>query len=725
MISISPLRNRWSRFASIAAVALLAVGFRAYRGAPELWDQVEIIRTEAGVPHIRAENMRAAGYALAWLQLEDYGAKTALSILSGRGTLGAVFGRDSITSDFTSQFAHEQAEKQFSQLQPATRDLYEGFAAGLNRYITLHPADFAERMPADFTAVDVLSADVTEPAWGVARTFITKLNARRGTRGASGTSGSAAPEAPAVEESNDDVGSNAWAFAPSRTKSGRAILLRNPHLAWSAGYYEAHLTVPNVMDFYGDFRIGGPFAVIGGFNSSLGWSTTNNAQTLSEIYELQVDPAHADQYLWDGASAPLEKRSVTVKYRTANGTASESRDFSFSRAGPVIHRTATKLYVVKTAGEWSYRVGDQFIGMMRAHSLEEWKTAMRVRGRHTSNFTYADRAGNILFLWNATLPALPHPSGGDSIATPANGVKDIWSRYVPFDSLPQVLNPKGGYVHNENSSPHFTNIAGPIDTTNAYPNFERPSLSLRSQLALQLVSDTQKVDLETVMARKHNYRMLLADRVKPELLQALKATPPTADVAAGVALLESWGNDVAPESRGAVLFDLWWQHYGQGLTEATRYAAAWSAADPFNTPRGLANPAKAVESFRWALTETSKRYGRTDVAWGDVHRVHRGTVDVPVGGCGSALGCFRVLTFEKEADGRLAANGGDGWVLAVEFTDTPRAWSVLAYGESNRPDSPWYSAQAERFAKGQLKRVAFTPADVEAGAVVRYRPGAP
>jgi acyl-homoserine lactone acylase PvdQ len=34
---------------------------------PELWKQVEIIRTAHGVPHIRAENLRAAGYALAWL----------------------------------------------------------------------------------------------------------------------------------------------------------------------------------------------------------------------------------------------------------------------------------------------------------------------------------------------------------------------------------------------------------------------------------------------------------------------------------------------------------------------------------------------------------------------------------------------------------------------------------------------------------------------------------
>ena len=57
-----------------------------------------------------------------------------------------------------------------------------------------------------------------------------------------------------------DEGSNAWAFAPSRTKSRQAILLRNPHLKWNAGYYEAHITVPGVVDFYGDFRIGGPSA---------------------------------------------------------------------------------------------------------------------------------------------------------------------------------------------------------------------------------------------------------------------------------------------------------------------------------------------------------------------------------------------------------------------------------------------------------------------------------
>src|SRR5262245_37347216 len=52
--------------------------------AAELWRQVEIIRTAHGVPHIRAENLRAAGYALAWLQSEDYGPRTAMNVLEAR-----------------------------------------------------------------------------------------------------------------------------------------------------------------------------------------------------------------------------------------------------------------------------------------------------------------------------------------------------------------------------------------------------------------------------------------------------------------------------------------------------------------------------------------------------------------------------------------------------------------------------------------------------------------
>jgi acyl-homoserine-lactone acylase len=687
--------------------------------AKELWKQVEIVRTAHGVPHIRAENIRAAGYALAWLQLEDYGPQTAMNVVKARGGLARLFGRDSIESDFFERPGHTRAEETFATLELPTREMYAGFAAGINRYVVLHPEEFPKAMPHDFTGVDIAAGDIGRIAPAAIRHFLAKMNP------------AAAPRDPAERADdfaaldNDNVGSNAWALAPSRTKSGKAILLRNPHLVWTAGYYEAHMTVPGVVDFYGDFRIGGPFAVVGGFNKNLGWATTNNAQELNVVYALDADPKRRDRYLFDGKSVRLRREVVKVAYASGKRRKSEARESWYSALGPVIYRSSGKIYVMKTADDGEYRSGEQFLRMMRATSLAEWKAAMAMRARPTSNFTYADAAGNIFFVWNAALPVLPHPPGGDTTAFIAHGAKDVWSRYVPFDSLPQFLNPPGGYVHNENSSPHFTNFGAPIDTTNAYPNFQKPEFSLRSQLALQLVGGTDKLSLEDVVTRKHSYRMLLADRVKPDLIAAVKAHDASPDVAAALATLEQWDNTAAAASRGAVLFEVWWTRYSQGRPDSLRYANPWRASAPTTTPNGLANATVAAEAFKWATQETVKRYGSADVAWGTVHRLRRGSVDVPIGGCNGALGCFRVIQYGREPDGMLAANGGDGWVLAVEFGEVPRAYSVLAYGESPRPDSKWHADQAAMFARGELKTVAFTMRDVDAQAVERYRPGAP
>ncbi len=125
-----------------------------------------------------------------------------------------------------------------------------------------------------------------------------------------------------------EEGSNAWAFAPSRTKSGTAILLRNPHLAWTSGYYEAHLTVPGVVDFYGDFRIGGPLGVIGGFTRHLGWSTTNsNSGDRTGIYALALDPVMADHYRRDDASLPLSRTVRSVEFLDGDDLSTETREF--------------------------------------------------------------------------------------------------------------------------------------------------------------------------------------------------------------------------------------------------------------------------------------------------------------------------------------------------------------------------------------------------------------
>ncbi|QYO66133.1 penicillin acylase family protein [Leptolyngbya sp. 7M] len=691
----------------------------------ELWQQVEVIRTDFGVPHIQAENFKSAGFALAWLQLEDHGPRTAMNILSASGRAASVLGYERIGSDLAMRRLREKVKHKYPTLSVDVLDVYEGFAAGINRFIKLHPNEFSPNMPTDFTGFDVASAELVQPNEGKIRRFIEAVSPRsNSTRPQSDD-----PDAD-DEGSHPDDGSNAWAFAPTRTKSGKSILMRNPHLQWSAGYYEAHLTVPGKIDFYGDFRIGGAFIVIGGFNKDLGFSTTNNQQDLDEFYALDADPKNVNHYLFDGKSVPLKRELLTAPFRNGESISTETREFWSTDLGPVVHRANGKIYIMKYAGDGEIRAGEQFLKMMRATSLKEWLDAMKMRARMTSNFTYADRAGNILYLWNAALPKLPHPPVNDLTAVPAKGIKDVWTEYVPFESLPQVLNPPGGYVHNENSSHHYTNIRTPVDTSNSYPNFEEPRLSLRSQLAIQFVNGDDKFSLEDIVELKHNYRALLADRVKSDLLTAVRKTSPTGDVANAVDLLEQWDNTTSPGSRGSVIFQEWWRHYSgirdnerQPLPDGERYAAVWSKDEPFSTPRGLANWTRAVESFVWAVEEVKKRYGQIDVAWGDVHRVRRGNVDVPVGGCGNDLGCFRIMNYTRQSDGKFAATGGDCWVFAVEFGDVPRGYSILAYGQSNKPESPYYSDQAAMFARGEMKPIAFTRSDIQKRAKLKYRPG--
>jgi acyl-homoserine-lactone acylase len=677
----------------------------------ELWRQVEVIRTAHGVPHIRAGNLRAAGYGLGWVMCEDYGPRTPMRLLGARGELSRFEGRARVESDFVNLRARARAIDTYHLLDQETRDVYDGFAAGVNRFIDRFRDQFPSGMPTDFSGYDVATLDIGDgPPAARVRRFVAALEG--------------APAEPDADEPSPDDGSNAWALAPSRTRSGRAILLRNPHLAWTAGYYEAHVTVPGVVDFYGDFRIGGPLILIGGFNRHLGWATTNsNSGDLTEFYALNRDPNAADRYLLDGASLPITRTTMTIQVRNGETLMPETREFQSTPLGPVVYVDRTNVYIARTAGDGEFRGGEQFLRMMRARSLAEWKEAMRLRAITTSNYTYADRAGNIFYLWNASLPLLPHPPAGDIGVTPARTVRDLWTRYIPFEALPQLRNPRGGYLHNENDSPHFANLRRRIDTTNAYPNMEPPQLRLRSQHAIALIDSDRKVTLEQVIRLKHSYRMLLADRVKSDLVAAVRASKPTGDVAAALTVLRRWDNRAAASSRGAVLFEIWFQRYSQLAKAAAVFARPWTDSNPLRTPAGLADRHRAAEAFAWAVEETMKRYGRIDVEWGEVHRVRRGAVDEPVGGCAGQLGCFRVLTFTRAADGKLVADGGDGWVLAVEFADTPRAYSVLAYGQSPNPDSPWHADQAAMFARGTFKRVAFTAADVDASAVARYRPG--
>ena len=674
-------------------------------------DRVEIWRTSFGVPHILADDLGAMAFGLGWAHMEDYGHLVVDRLTMVRGEKAVIGGEEHVESDFWWRRRYEQALEAYPGLAPDARLLYEGYAAAVNRFIEQHPARVPEWAEPHFGGVDVAAHWVDETLDGATRRFLSSQAERRAERDSAVTSGD---------------GSNAWALGPSRTATGNAMLVRNPHLSWGAGrysvYYEAHVTVPDVVDFYGDFRVGYPMYFNGGFNAHLGWSTTNNSPDVEEFYALRVDPSDEDAFLLDGESIPVERTTIEVRIRgdSPADTLVVSREFRDTEIGPVIERTADTLYVVRSADWGEYRRTEQFLRMMQAQSLEEWKDAMRLRAMKESSFTYADAAGNIFYVWNAAIPALPHPSGRDTVAIPITSRTQVWQDLVPFDSLPQLLNPESGYLHNENDSFHYSNFESQIEPPAIQAAWPDRRLRLRSQLGLELLRSADGVTLQRLIELKHSPRMLMADRVKDDLVRAVRASGPPGDVLAAIDMLETWPNTSEASSRGGVLFDMWVGTYDEMGGD---YAAEWTPAAPLETPSGIGDPALAARAFEVAVRRTIDEFGSFDVSWGDVHRVRWGGVDEPVSGCPSYLGCFRHLAFDTDEDGMRRAYSGDAWIIAVEFDTPPRAFSVLVFGQTGDPDSPHYRDQASMFARAELKPVRFTEEEIEADLVSRYRPG--
>lgn len=677
--------------------------------AESLADQVTIRRTEYGIPHILAETEKAAAYGFAWAQSEDHFPLVYKAMVRGRAEIAQHYG-GSTDDDFQVRLfrARERAIESYHLLSADMRDMMAGYAAGVNAYMAAHPEEVADWMT-PVTAHDVAATGlVSVMRFTFNRGGIIRHFKRAAAKMAQADTG--------VE--TEDMGSNTIALAPSRTKSGHAMLLNNPHQPWSeqAHYYEAHLTVPGKYNFYGSTFVGGPLLTTG-FNEALGWAHTVNYPDLEEIYALALDPENPGHYLFDGGSVAIETEEVTVIDEAGTPV---TQTLAWTPLGPVILMTADTAYVLKSVGYTQYLAGEQWYRMGQAKSLEEFREVLAMQEIAMFNIGYADRDGNIMYLWNGTIPDIPHQN---SLATPvpADDSGDVWTRIHPMADLMQLVNPEGGYIQNCNAPPYFTNLRAPMKRSDYPAHYPANALWPRTQHALMLVDNDQKFSLEEFADLKFSMRLVMAERLRDELVALLEAADLDAPTREAIAVLKAWDTTAAAESVGSVLFVEWWDRY---LSDPAKdFVVQWSEAEPMDTPRGIADGERAVAEFVTAAASVVKRWGAVDVPWGEVHRLRRGNLDVPVGGGDRKPGAFRVLKFAKQDDGKRAVNSGDSYIFVVEFGDTPRAYSVLGYSQSGREDSPHYTDQSALFAANKMKPVAFTEDEIKKQLLREYRPG--
>ena len=90
-----------------------------------------------------------------------------------------------------------------------------------------------------------------------------------------------------------------------------------------------------------------------------------------------------------------------------------------------------------------------------AKNFDEWRDAMRMQQLPIFHTMYADRDGRIMYVYNAAPPVREH---GDHAywngVIPGDQSELIaGDKIVPFDQLPQAIDPPSGWVQNSNDSP--------------------------------------------------------------------------------------------------------------------------------------------------------------------------------------------------------------------------------------------------------------------------------
>lgn len=128
----------------------------------------------------------------------------------------------------------------------------------------------------------------------------------------------------------------------------------------------------------------------------------------------------------------------------------------------------------------------------------------------------------------------------------------------------------------------------------------------------------------------------------------------------------------------------------------------------------------AIAILREAKATMMKDFGRTNIQLGEVQKLVRGNVEIPLPGLPDVLAPMYSIPYKN---GLYKGNQGDAYIELVRFTkDGPTIESLNVYGASARKDSPHYTDQMEMYTKQQTKPMTLNKAEVYKNAVSKYHP---
>jgi len=672
------------------AVSMAACGSPPRGRAEILWDRY-------GVPHVFADNAEGLAYGLGWAEMRNHADLVLRLYGEARGRAAEYWGEDYLDSDrwVRRMGVPRRAAAWAAALDSGERQLLDAFVAGVNDYARAHADVVADEVE---VVLPVEAADVLAHVQRVVIfEFVTSPDAVDG----------------AVKRWTP--GSNAWAVGPSRSASGHAMLVANPHLPWRGFYrwFEGHLSGAGI-DGYGATLVGMPMLAIA-FNDALGWTHTVNTLDGQDLYELTLE---GDGYRWADGVRAFDTDDETLKVLTPSGALREERlVVRRSVHGPVVAERDGKALALRVVGLDEPHVLGQYWDMIRARNLAEFEAAVGRLQMPFFTVMYADRDGRIMHLFGGRTPERPDGDWNWRRVVPGAGPATLWTATLPYARLPRIVDPPSGWLQNANDPPWTTTFPPAIDP-NDYPSYVAPrSMSFRAQRSARMLDEDDSITFAELAAYKHSTRMELADRLLDDLLPLAMARGGVVAEAAGV--LERWDRAADRESRGAVLFERFWRKYVSFTAAIGPFATPWREDAPRTTPDGLKDPAEAIRALQAAALELDLARRPLDVAWGEVHRLRLDDVDLPANGGPGDLGIFRVVGYREDDDGRDVAAGGDSYVALVEFASPLRAQALLVPGNATQHGSPHRTDQLRLFSDKRLRPVWRTRDEIRANQEMR------
>jgi acyl-homoserine-lactone acylase len=697
---------------------------------------VTIYRDSYGVPHVYGPTDASCVFGYAYAQAEDNFWQVEDSYIRALGRASEVYGERTLNDDLLNHALEipRLARAEYDHSSGRGRELAQALADGFNYFLARNP-QVKPRLITRFEPWHVFAfnrfALFQLFIYGKSglkvdeiRTAVREVDAE-GNAGSSAISSLKLSDIESVADGLEPVvGSNMWAITPAKSESGHAMLFINPHQPFfGAGqWYEGHVHSGEGWNLSGASFFGSGFPTLG-HNEYLGWSHTVNDPDITDLFIEKFDDAkNPAAYRYGSEYRNATDWTDAIKIKSAKGFDTKTFRFRKTHHGPIVSVREGKPLAIKLARLEEGGMIDEWYAMGKSRSMAEFKAAMSRGAIPMFNAMYADRQGNIFYIYNG---AVPRRSTKFDWSKPVDGSnpETEWQGYHSLDELPQMTNPKTGFMQNCNQTP-FTTTAEGNPAKDKFPAYmTRESDNARARISRRILSNEEKFNYDewtraawdtTIIESETQIPLIAADWEK------LKQTDPARaeKLSEAIADLKSWDHVSTIESKPMTLFALAFERFNK--------LRATNGKDPWLKIRALEE----------VMSELERDFGTWRVAWGEVNRLQRiqsgGELEafsderasLPIAGAPGWLGVVNnFYTRPEKGQKRRYGVVGTSFVSVVEFGPQVRARSLLVFGQSADPKSPHNFDQAQLYSKREFKPAWFTLPEIKSNSKQVYHPG--